>query len=333
MPQISVTKLMQRVDDGQVDPLYVFYGDESYLIHEYILACVNRILATAPRDFNYDVFEANSDTLTEALGIARTLPMMAQHRVVVLHGVHQLRKPDLEHLDDYATQPSESTAVICSSADNDLKKLPGGFRQRAMAIECKHLEGAKLRAWVVKVVKQQGYTITPDAVRTFVQEQQGDLQTMKGELEKLCTYAGDTEQIGQAEVEAVCQASYMHSIFKLSDAIGARQTDQAIALTSALLHQGEPPLVVFSMMVRHLRLLWSIRHLVQQRQDIPDIARTLHLPQRVCRQIATQSRQLPVARLQQLYTAAVEADMTFKTTNKPAKAILEDLILELCAQP
>ena len=332
MPAISAAKLLQRLDRGQVDPLYLLFGDESYLIQYYASVCTERILNTAPRDFNYDTFTATSDTLSEALSIARTLPMMAAHRVVVVHGLHQLRKDDLRSLATYASDPLESTALVCSSAETDTRKLPVMLWQRALAVECKRLEGDQLRAWVRQEVATYEGTIADDAVHALLQEQQHDLWTMKREIEKLCTYVGNAGHIRLADVQEVCYASYLHSIFKLSDAMGARDVGHAFAIIDGLLQQGEPPLVVFSLIVRHLRLLWSIHHLSRQQTPVTDIAKTLHLPLRVCRQLATQSRQMSPDHLQRLYTAALEADVAFKTTPKPPKAILESLILDVCRE-
>jgi DNA polymerase-3 subunit delta len=327
---MPLAKVFQYLADGQIAPLYLLFGAEAYLIREYTSACIDRILATAPRDFNCDVLNADSDTLLDALSIARTLPMMATHRVVVLHGIDQLRKADLHSLDAYADQPSETTALICSSSESDPRRLPARLWQQAIALECKRLEGEQLRAWVVSRVERQGYTITHEAVQEFLQDQQHDLWTITQEIEKLCTYAGDTHQISPIEVREVCQASHLHSIFALSDAIGTRQVVQAFSIIDGLLHQGEPPLVIFSMIIRHLRLLWSIRQLIQQDHNMSRVAKTLRLPLRVCRQLAAQSRLFSGERLRQLYHAALEADVAFKTTNRPPKAVLEGLILELC---
>ena len=330
MPLMSITDVMQRLDTGQVDPVYLFFGDESYLLQDYTASCIERILTAATRDFNLDVLEANPAGLTQALSIAQTLPMMASYRVVVLHGVQQLRKEEMRQLTDYVAQPSASTALICDSTDSDFKKLPIVFQQRVPAVACKRLDGAPLRAWVVNLVKRNGYTMAAEAVREFLEEQQNDLWVIKAEVEKLCTYAGETKQIGLSEVQAVCQASFLHSIFKLSDAIAARELGQALRLIEALLQQGEPPLVIFSMLVRHLRLLWSIHHLARQRQSVSEIAKALHLPQAVCRTLMAQGRAMSAERLSQLYTAALDADMTFKTTSRPVRDILEGLILEIC---
>jgi len=123
----------------------------------------------------------------------------------------------------------------------------------------------------------------------------------------------------------------LQSIFALSDALGTRQIGPAFIVVERLLNQGEPPLVILSMMVRHIRLLWSVKQLGQQ-HDASHMAKTLGLPLAVCRQLVTQSRHFSLEHLRQLYAAALEADVTFKTSNKPPRAILEELILHICGR-
>lgn len=333
MPTFSISKALQRLDSGQIDPLYLFYGEETYLLQEYTASCANQILGTAPRDFNYDVFTASSDHLNETLSLAKTLPIMSTHRVLVLHDIHKLRKAEVRELDAYAVSPSASTALICTTdSTTPQKTLPQFFRQ-AVAIECKRLEGSQLRRWTTRFIERQGYRITPEAVHAFLQDQQNDLWTLKPELEKLCTYCGNKREIGLTEIHEICQPIQMHSIFALTDAIGSRQIGQAFSLIDRLIQQGEPPLVIFSMMVRHVRLLWSIKGLGQQGENVGQIAKKLRLPLRVCQQIASQCQLFSSKRLRELYQAILKADLAFKTTNKPPKSILEDLTLLLCSEP
>lgn len=332
MPQQSIAQVIQQLDKGHVAPVYLLHGSEPYLIHEYIALCRDRILDAGSRDLNYDVFAADTDSLLEVLSLAHTLPMMARHRVVVLHNVQQLPKADLARLEAYTAAPSESTALMCSSQDDDPQKLPPGFRHNAIMLACKRLEGAQLRQWVVRMVERQGCSIAADAVDGLLHEQQNDLWTLAREVDKLCTYAGATQRIGLEDVQMVGQGLRLQSIFALSEAIGSPRPAQALAVLNELLHQGEPPLVVFSMIVRHLRLLWSVRQLARQRRAPADMARTLRIPQRVCRQLVSQSSAVPAERLRQLYSAALAADLAFKTTNTSPQAILEGLILELCVK-
>jgi DNA polymerase-3 subunit delta len=199
-----------------------------------------------------------------------------------------------------------------------------------MAVECSRLQGPKLHDWVTHIVTQRGYHMTPEALQGLLQEQEPDLQTIQQEIDKLCTYVGERQEITLDDVQEVTQTSRLQSIFALSDALGARQIGPAFTVVERLLNQGEPPLVILSMMVRHVRLLWSVKQLGQQRQDMPHMAKTLGLPIAVCRQLGTQSQRFAVEHLRQLYVLALEADLAFKTSNKPPQAILEELILHVC---
>ena len=330
MSRILAAALWKRLAQGHVDPCYLFFGEETYLVQEYTTMLIERILGAAPRDFNCDVCRVDNDALEDALSIARTLPMMATHRVVVLHGLQQLRKADWAPLEHYLEHPSVSTALICSSSDP--KKLPPRLWQSAVAVECSRLEGPKLSDWVRHTVTQCGYRMTPEALQGLLHEQEPDLRTIRQEIEKLCTYVGERQEITLDDVQEVTQTSRLQSIFALSDALGTRQIGPAFTVVERLLNQGEPPLVILSMMVRHVRLLWSVRQLGQQRHDMPQMAKTLGLPLAVCRQLSAQSQHFAVEHLRQLYIAALEADLAFKTSNKPPRAILEELILHVCVR-
>ncbi|MDH3604587.1 MAG: DNA polymerase III subunit delta [Candidatus Tectomicrobia bacterium] len=332
MPALSMTQALRRLEAHEVDPVYILFGEETYLQQEYLTALTDRILEGAARDFNYDVLYADNDDLAEALSLARTLPMMTPHRVVVFHGLQQLRKADLQHLIDYAADPSETTALFCCSTDSDVNKMPQTLRQKAMGIACKRLQGSQLQQWVKRTVTQHGAEITGEAVAGLLQEHDNDLQMLTRELDKLSTYAGEGGEITLADVQTVSYASRHHSLFALSDALGSRQAPQALAMVDRLLQQGEPPLVVLSMIIRHLRLLWSVKQLARQRQDIGGMAKTLGLPPQVCRQLVGHSRQVSTDHLQRLYGAAIDADLAFKSSNKPPQAILEGLIFALCTE-
>lgn len=330
MPRITVSALWKRLAQGQIDPCYCFFGEETYLIQEYTTTLCQQLLGAAPRDFNYDVFSVEQASLEDVLSIANTLPLMAERRVVVLHGLQQLRKTDWPLLERYLTHPSLSTALVGSSASSDVKKLPSGVWQHMVAVECARLEGTKLQYWLTDRIEQSGYRITSEALQVLLHEQQPDLQTILQEVEKLCTYVGERQDITLEDVQEVTQTSRQQSIFALSDALSVGQLGQALALIERLLNQGEPPLVIFSMIMRHVRLLWSVRQLGQTQQDVPRLAKAIGVPVHVCRQLVAQCRQFSLAQLRTLYASTLEADLTFKTSNKPPRSILEELILQVC---
>ena len=332
MPQIEIAALWQRLEHGTIDPFYLFFGPETYLTRQYTEALADRVLASAPRDFNFGRYTVtDSHGLDEALGTARTLPVLATHRVVVVQDLQELRKADWKPLESYVASPSESTVLIAASHDGESKKFPDVVWERAVSVSCAPLKGAGLRRWVAREVTAAGYRIGDDAMDGLLQGHDSDLRILQREIEKLCTHVGEPGEIELENVQAVGLVSRQHSLFALSDALADRQPGSALSEVDHLLNQGEPALVIFSMIVRHLRLLWTVRQLAAEGEDRYRIGKTLRLPPRVCRSLMEQSRGFTTGRLQELYGAALEADLTFKSTNKPPRAILEGLILQVCA--
>jgi DNA polymerase-3 subunit delta len=166
-----MVQVMRRLAQGQVDPLYVLFGEETYLVHEYTTMLAERILGAASRDFNFDVCRAENNTLVEALSIARMLPMMARYRVVVFHGLHHLGKAEVHPLEQYAEHPSESTAFICSSGESDSNKFPPSLSQKAVMIACQRLQGTQLHEWIVRAVTDRHHRIADAAIQLLGRNQ------------------------------------------------------------------------------------------------------------------------------------------------------------------
>ncbi|GIX48678.1 MAG: DNA polymerase III subunit delta [Candidatus Tectimicrobiota bacterium] len=330
MPLLAEAEFLSRLDKGELEALYLLWGEEVYLVRTYLALLVDRALAPALRDLNYHVFDAGEEALAEALGVAQTLPMLAPRRVVVVHHVHRLRHAEVALLEQYAAQPVASTVLIATATGNQVEKTLPRFWQQAAVVACHRLEGPRLQAWIRRQVRQHGCQIAAAAVEALVQAHENDLYTLAGEIAKLCTYAGEGATITLEDVQRLSPTTRLYSLFALSDALGTGDLGQALAVVDGLLRQGEPPLVILSMIVRQVRLLWAVKHLAAQRQDLTQIAKTLNLPRAVCRQLLGQSRRYSSARLRRLYTAAVEADMAFKTSAQPARAILEGLIFRCC---
>ena len=332
MPQVEIGELWRQLEQGTVDPFYLFFGPETYLTRRYTEALADRVLGAAPRDFNFGRYSATDNHgVSEALGTARTLPVVTRYRVVVVEDLQELRKADWKPLEEYATSPSESTVLIATSVDGEPKKFPDVVWERALSVACTVLKGTDLRRWVAREVADAGYRISEGAVDGLLQDHDSDLRILQREIEKLCTYVGEPGEIDLKSVQTAGHASRQHSLFALSDALADRRPGAALSEIDHLLNQGEPSLVIFSMIVRHLRLLWAVKQYATNGEDRYQIGKKLRLPPRVCRSLAEQSRGFTAQRLHELYGAALEADLTFKSTNKPPRAILEGLVLQVCA--
>ena len=89
-----------------------------------------------------------------------------------------------------------------------------------------------------------------------------ELRESLGAIEKLITYTGEKTQIEAEDVEAAIGRTKEETVFELTGALDERKLTKALQSLKALLDQGEPPLMIFAMIVREVRLLFQAKLLI-----------------------------------------------------------------------
>ena len=104
---LTFEELRRAVNDGRIEPLYLFVGEEHYH-HEQALRILSDTVDEALRVFNVSVFTIGSDngggsktTAAHALDAANQLPMMSARRVVVVRDFDKIKEDEQEYVFEY----------------------------------------------------------------------------------------------------------------------------------------------------------------------------------------------------------------------------------------
>jgi DNA polymerase-3 subunit delta len=89
-----------------------------------------------------------------------------------------------------------------------------------------------------------------------------ELRESLAAIEKLITYVGERGAIEAADVEAVIGRTKEERVFDLTRAVSERNLTASLRSLRELLDQGDPPLMIFAMLVREIRMLLQARLLV-----------------------------------------------------------------------
>lgn len=102
-----------------------------------------------------------------------------------------------------------------------------------------------------------------DGAWSVVGEKTGfDLRESVAAIEKLITYVGGNPIIEAADVEAVIGRTKEEPVFNLTGAIAERNLIVALRSLRELFDQGDPPLKIFSMITREIRILLRAKILI-----------------------------------------------------------------------
>lgn len=105
------------------------------------------------------------------------------------------------------------------------------------------------------LLARRGKRISAGAWAALGQKTGFSLRESLGAIDKLITYSGEKAVIEAADVEAVIGRTKEDTVFDLTGAISGRNRPAALRTLKDLLDQGNAPLMIFSMIVREIRLL------------------------------------------------------------------------------
>ncbi len=309
----AIGDLEKRLKRREFDPVYLLYGEETFLVDRAVDLILERALDPATRSFNADVVYGGATAGADVLALATSFPMMADHRVVVVREFEKLAEK--ERLEPYLSDPLPSTILVLVTAKPDFRmKIFKSLEQHAASLEFRHLQDEEIADWITAKAKQQGKTIAPEASRLLQSYIGSSLRDAANELEKVSLFAGDRAALTESDVKAVVALSRDFSVFDLQRAIGLGDLPQAQMVLSAMLSSGENALGIIVMLTRFFQKVLLVHAVRGPRGSEYQLASRLRLSPAHVREYLQAASRFPPARLERCFRALLEADEQMKTS-------------------
>ena len=268
--------LKRDLDEG-IKPIYVFVGEAAVLVDSAVAMVVSAVLPVCGLPaFNHGSFQASDGGVLPAVSTARTLPMMADRRLVVLRGVQDASAAALTALVEYVSSPNVSTVLVVTAAKfpKPTKGQPDMGRRlvnAAKKVGVHQSLGAKSvrpTVFASERASANGKRISRSAAELLVQTVGDDLSALAHEVDKLALYVGDDSEIPEEAVVATCALLADAVIWDLTTAVGARDPDTALAALHRLLDSGDATRRLLSMVQWRMRTLLEVADM--KRRGTPD---------------------------------------------------------------
>lgn len=360
---MDYSALEKSLDRNVTSPVYLFYGEETYL-RDKIIDRFKALIPAEVRDFNTDIIDARERGMEEILGSAATLPFMTERRVVIVRNA-DFFKPRRKNKNDketagedgtdqtqteaeeeenteersgsvdaalltYLENPPDSTCLIFLADSVDKKrKIYKMIEKKGQVVEFSPLKGRELNEWVNRRARQLGKAIEPAGVAGLITAVGSDLQQLNSELGKLACYS-ETETISASDVASMVSRTAELNIFELVDAIGERNYQKAIRMTREMIFQGEPAFRLLFMIARQIRLIMSAKSLLMTGNPDKYVAEQLKLHPFVAQKCIRQARNFSLSELVSDMEKILATDAGIKSGRQEQVLALELLIIALC---
>ena len=316
---LSYVRFAETIKNNLWSPLYIFWGEETYLIERAVRAIKKGCVAPGCEEMDVisgDWSQKNMapDTLREWTA---TPPFLSSKRVIILKdsGILQGKISEAE-MPQYIKVLSGLPDSVClvlweEKIDKRKKKLLEQMQNMAVMVHVPEQSHEDLVKWIAAMCSREGLKITRDAVNSLVDRAQNDMSLIEQEVKKLilyCLYQKKTS-ITIAETEEICISDVRGSVFQMTDAIGMRDPKTAMRILDRLLVAKEPVTRIRFMLARHLRQLLCASDIRQAQK----LASVLSIPPFAAQKLVQQASYFTMEEIKELYLSCAENDYKVKT--------------------
>jgi DNA polymerase-3 subunit delta len=328
----SLNDVTKRASTGSLDPVYVLVGTERLLIERAVDAVRKAVDSMGAPGFNVEVFDGKGLEAARVISAARTLPMMADMRFVLLRHVDAMTPTEQTNLVGYLDDPSDSTCFLLTATKLDGRgKLAKAAKKRGYLIDAKPLRGRELREFIRAEATAREHKIAPPAIEALLDAVGDDLAAIDDAIERLSLFVGAGQRIDAEAVTTCVTRIRVESIWSLVDAIGLKDRRKGIAAAQSLLDDREPPLRLLAMVSRQLRIVARMREALSEGLRPQEAAKRAGAPPFKAGDLTESARRFTAESLGEAFTLIAETDRALKGSKRPPDVILQDAVLALCA--
>lgn len=335
----ALQELKTAIRAKNVENLYFFHGEETFLLHHYLEQLKKLLLDELTESFNYHRLNSENFDIREFADAVENLPMMAEHTLVQVDDVDIFKMPEdsrnklaevLSDIPDYCTVVF--TYVTASwKPDKRLKKLWDAV-SKGQIVEFAKQEPKDLIPWITRHFAAKGKRISSDLCGYLMELTGGTMTALSGEIDKICAYSG-ADHIQKTDIEAVTEPVMDAVVFQMTDLLEQGQYAAALAKLQQLFKMQQEPIAILGAVGGHFRRIGTARTLLDHGKQTGDFMKLCGISSSYAAQKSMDmARRFRPEFCRKAAELVLETDRRMKTSFDEPERLLEILILELAQE-
>lgn len=332
----ALKQFKASLKEKRADRLYIFHGEESFLLHHYLEQLKKLLVDELTESFNYTKLTKENFDMFALAGAVESLPMMAEHTFVWVDDIDIFKFPEddrnkltelLSDIPEYCTI-AFTFETVSWKPDKRYKKLWDSISQNATIVEFARQEQRDLIAWVTRHFAANRKQIDPNLCNYLIDITGGTMTALSGEIAKICAYSG-AEQITKSDIDAVTEPVLDAVVFQMTDLLGEGKYGPALVKLHQLLKMQQEPIAILGAIGNHFRRLSSARILLDNGKNSVTLQKLYNMKEYPANKTMGAAKNFSAAFCKKASQMILETDRQMKTSFDEPDRLLEILILEL----
>lgn len=325
---INVSNLKQQLKKGIIKNLYLFSGEETFLIESYVKKITDTVLAGAMREFNHTVYNEDNESFELFKTDIEAYPVMSEMKVIVLKNVSFIKLKEYQKplTEIFANLPKYVVVIIVDTNSPKIKKaLSDVISANGETVDFKKQSAADLRSWLVIKLGKYKKAISNEDADYLVTLCERSLEKLSSEAEKL---ASSTEEkvITKDLINTLVKIPVEYKIFEMSDCLLGGNSEKAYAILNGFKTAKVQPIVIFSVIYGQLSDLLMFRTIKNEGENPAEF-----LPANkkwLASKLSAQCLKYPKEKLRQAMKTCANCDLEVKKGNLDGYTAVEIMMAE-----
>lgn len=332
----AIQQLRAAIKAKQADRLYIFHGEETFLLHHYIGQLKKLLLDELTEAFNFHRLNSETFDVQAFADSVENLPMMAENTLVWVDDIDifKLSESDREKMAEVLSDIPDYCTVIFSyitvnwKPDKRLKKLWEAVDKHATVIEFARQSQSDLIAWVSRHFASRKKRISSELCSYLIDITGGTMTALSGEISKIAAYSG-ADEIRKSDIDAVTEPVMDAVVFQMTDLLGQGEYGAALRKLQQLLKMQQEPIAILGAVGSHFRRMATARTLLDNGKSASELMRLYGIGDYPARKTMSAAGRFSARFYAKAAELALETDRKMKTSFDDQDRLLELLILEL----
>lgn len=326
----------KKASSGQLDPFYLYTGEESYMIDHTIAFIEEKYLNPLYKDMNLTIINDSVD-VDSLLSTVNTLPFFDENRLVIIYNSHlfkQVKENDESKLLNlFQHFPDNVHLFFIESEVDKRKKLYKAFNKKGSVVTFSKLSSSEFHKWVSKKFKEYKCEISGHALTYFIEmvnylSQEGN-QNLYHVENQIKTLSNLNQAITTEIIDRYMDVPIEKNIFKMMDAVSEGKTSDALFILNQLIEDGEPAIKIFFLLNGQFRNIFKCKELMKAGHTANSIASKLGIHPFVAKKASHFASKFSVQTLSHIMTVLEEIDEGMKSSGLSHQLLMEKGFFEI----
>jgi len=335
----TLQELKAHIKNKQPGRLYIFHGEEVFLLNHYLGAIRKLLLDPLTESFNYHSLNHENFDIRAFTDAVEAMPMMAEATLVTVDDVDPFKLPeaDREKLGQLLSDiPDWCTVVftfetVAWKPDKRFKKLWEAIDSAALTVEFVKQDQRDLVAWIQRHFAAHHKRITGELCVYLIDITGGTMTALSSEIAKISAYSG-ADEIKKSDIDAVTEPVLDAVVFQMTDLLSAGNYAAALEKLQQLLKMQQEPLSILGAVGNHFRRISAARTLLDHGKSSAELQKLYGLPDYPARKTMEAARRFRPEFCAKSAELVLETDYRIKTSFDDAERLLELLVLQLAQE-